>query len=225
MPHPLSGLYLITDPCWGNQLIGKVKAALQGGCRLVQYRNKGASETQAEIESRALLTLCHRYQVPLLVNDNPALAARINADGVHIGQEDCDYKSAREQLGPHKIIGVTCHDQLPLAQQAQEKGANYVAFGRFFSSVTKPEADHAPRSLLRDAKQQLHIPVVAIGGITLDNAPSIINLGADMLAVSHSLLSAEDCDQQARAFAHCFSFNIRQNTAHDWRNQYSKEPS
>lgn len=225
MPQALSGLYLITDPSWGEHLTHKVEGALRGGCRLVQYRNKHASAHQAEIESRELLALCQRYNTPLLINDNLDLAIHINADGVHLGQGDDDCAGARELLAPNKIIGVTCHDQLTLALQAQKDGADYVAFGRFFDSETKPEAGQAPLSLITEAKRRLRAPVVAIGGITLDNAPSIINLGADMLAVSHSLLSAEDCDQQARAFAHCFSFNIRQNTAHDWRNQYSKEPS
>jgi len=205
----LSGLYLITDPCWGEQLVNKVESALQGGCRLVQYRNKNASAPQAAAESRELLALCRRYKTPLLINDNPSLAALIDADGVHIGQGDSDCRSARELLGPNKIIGVTCHSQLALAQEAQKAGADYVAFGRFFPSETKPEADQAPLSLIGEAKSQLRIPVVAIGGITLDNAPRIISLGADMLAVSHSLLSAEDCAHQTRAFAHYFSSSTR----------------
>jgi len=215
VPQPLSGLYLITDPCWGEQLISKVESALQGGCRLVQYRNKGAGATQAETESRRLLALCQRYQVPLLVNDNTSLAAHINADGVHLGQGDGDCRRAREQLGPNKIIGVTCHDQLTLALHAQEAGANYVAFGRFFPSETKPEAGQAQLSLIGAAKMQLRTPVVAIGGITLDNAPKITSLGADMLAVSHSLLSADHCAEQARAFARCFPSSSRHSTTRD----------
>lgn len=212
MHTSLSGLYLITDPCWGKLLFNKIESALQGGCRLVQYRNKLASEPQAEAESRDLLALCQHYNTPLLINDNHSLAARINADGVHLGQGDADCVQVRRQLGPNKIIGVTCHDQLPLARQAQEDGADYVAFGRFFPSETKPEAGHAPLSLISEAKQQLDVPVVAIGGITLDNAPSITSLGADMLAVSHSLLSAGNCNKQAEAFARSFSSSIHNNT-------------
>lgn len=200
-----SGLYLITDPQWGHALFDKTEAALKGGLALVQYRNKQASPQQAKAEASALLTLCQHYNTPLLINDNVDLAANINADGVHLGQTDPSCHNARNLLGPNKIIGVTCHDQLDLAVTAKQQGASYVAFGRFFASQTKPGATPANPQLLQQAKHALDLPTVAIGGITLDNACQLLNKGTDLLAVSHSLLSSHDCEQQVRAFNQLFA--------------------
>ncbi len=200
----LKGLYLITDPCWKDDLLNKVESALSGGCRLVQYRNKGAAQSLRKTEALAVQALCETYNASFLINDDIELAVAIGADGVHLGQDDSHCLIARQQLGSEAIIGITCHSDLRLAKNAECDGANYVAFGRFFPSSTKPEAVPAPQQLITEAKQSLAIPVVAIGGITLDNAPNLIQQGVDMLAVSHSLLSADNCEQRARAFNELF---------------------
>jgi len=140
-----------------------------------------------------------------LINDDVSLALAVNADGVHLGQRDADISQARTLLGEHRIIGITCHDQLPLALAAQAAGANYVAFGRFFPSLTKPEAPPASLSILQQARAQLRIPIAAIGGITPDNAPSLLAHGADMLAVIHGVFGAGDIAAAAGEYARLFT--------------------
>jgi thiamine-phosphate pyrophosphorylase len=187
----------------GERLLRGVEAALVGGCQWVQYRDKSTDQERRLREAGELLALCRRYRARLLINDDPELARLTGADGVHLGQEDCSPEEARALLGNDAIIGVTCHDSLQLAQQAVAAGANYVAFGRFFPSSTKPDAPPAPLLLLSQARRVLgNIPVVAIGGITPDNAPRVLAAGATTLAVSHSLFSAVDIRATAQRFMH-----------------------
>lgn len=204
--NPLSGLYAITDDTLLNgRLVPAVQAALDGCCRIVQYRSKLADALRQREEASSLLRLCERYGALLLVNDNVELALEVGAHGVHLGQEDMPIAEARALLGDKAVIGITCHNSLPMALEAQQNGADYVAFGRFFPSSTKQFAPPAGLSVLRDAKAQLGIPVVAIGGITLDNAPTVLNAGADMLAVIGDLFSAPDIAVQARAYTALFA--------------------
>ena len=212
--NSLSGLYAITDDnLLANRLLPAVEAALAGGCRIVQYRHKQidrskqADSNKRLAEAHALLTLCNQYGAKLLINDNIKLAHRLGAHGVHLGQNDMAIAEARALLGCQAIIGITCHDSLTLALEAQQAGADYVAFGRFFSSSTKPSAPPADLSVLCTAKAQLTIPVVAIGGITLDNALSVIAAGADMLAVVGDLFGAADITDRARAYCKLFTGN------------------
>ncbi len=198
------GLYVITDDALGEQLLDAAHSALAGGCRWIQYRSKKVDFAQRQAEAQQLLTLCHRYQARLLINDDAALAKTISADGVHLGQNDIPLSEARRILGAQAIIGITCHDSLALAQAAERDGANYVAFGRFFSSNTKQAAPAADLSILRAAKNTLRLPVVAIGGITLDNAPIVLREGADMLAVVGDLFSAQNIAARAQAFSLLF---------------------
>lgn len=203
----LHGLYGITDSKLMPDLesmLSQVEAALQGGCGIIQYRDKSADTELRHRQAAALLALCHRYNGLLLINDDIALAKAVSADGVHLGQGDGNHQSARHELGPDAIIGITCHDSLELAEQACACDADYVAFGAFFASQTKPDAKPAPMHLLHDAKQNLPVPVVAIGGITVDNAHQIIDAGADMLAVVNSLFSAEDITARAESFQQLF---------------------
>lgn len=196
-------LYGITDSGFmaGETLCAKVEAALKGGCGWLQYRDKTTDKVRRKQEAQALLALCRRYGARLLINDDVELAATIGADGVHLGQTDVALERARSQLGPNAIIGITCHDSLALAQHAQRGGATYVAFGRFFSSGTKPDAPVAPLMVLARAKRQLHVPLVAIGGINPDNAAQLIAAGASTLAVCASLFDCVDPEVQARRFA------------------------
>lgn len=202
----LRGLYAITDDTLlAGRLLPAVAAALAGGCRLVQYRSKQPDAARRREEAGALVALCHHHGAQLLVNDDPLLAQAIGADGVHLGQDDMPLAEARALLGPAAIIGITCHDSLALAQVAVQGGASYVAFGRFFPSGTKPVAPPAPLDILTAARKTLAIPVVAIGGITLDNAPIALAAGADMLAVAGDLFAAPDITARARAYTDLFT--------------------
>lgn len=210
MKPQLQGLYGITDSqllATTEQLLEAVEAALQGGMKILQYRDKSSDQAKRLEQVSALVSLCANYHCPLLINDDVALAKASGAQGVHLGQTDGSLAEARATLGDDAIIGITCHDQLSLAQQAQQGGADYVAFGAFFPSSTKPGASAAPMALLDQAKQQLHCPVVAIGGITMDNAAQLISRGADMLAVVSGIFAAEDIQQRALAFSQQFPDN------------------
>lgn len=197
----LRGLYVIADSSL-RQIQNKVEQALQGGARLVQIRDKRPQPDVAAV--KAIAELCRQHYVPLLINDSIELALEVGADGVHLGQTDTSLAEARQRLGDNAIIGITCHDQIPLAKQAEAGGADYVAFGRFFPSQSKPEAPPADIQILQQAKRQLHIPVVAIGGITPDNGASLIQAGADMLAVIHGVFGQRDVSAAAKKFSQLF---------------------
>lgn len=200
----MSKLYAITDSTLmpGDKLITGVRAALEGGCRLVQYRDKSGDAVKRKHEAEALLLLCQEYRAQLIINDDPRLAHETGAHGVHMGQWDGDAAEARRLLGPGALLGITCHDSLYFAEKAVADGASYIAFGRFFPSRTKPEAPPAPLDLISSAKARFpDIPLVAIGGINLENASEVIRSGADFVAVSHALFGAPDIEAQARAFS------------------------
>jgi thiamine-phosphate pyrophosphorylase len=206
----LRGLYAITDTeLLRGRLLPYVEAALKGGTRLVQYRDKTSEDARRLREAEALRELCERYGAKLIINDDAELAARLGV-GLHLGQGDGSLAIARTLLGRQAIIGSTCHNQLELAETAIKEGASYVAFGRFYNSNTKPGAPTANLELLDTAKARLASPIVAIGGITLDNAPDLIAHGASMLAVIHGLFSAEsaaEVERRAEAFTQLFSTN------------------
>jgi len=204
----LRGLYAITDSALlaDGRLLPYCEAALRGGAKILQYRDKSTDTARRLTEAKALYKLCQDYGARLIINDDLNLAAELGAD-LHLGQEDGSLLKARQQLGEAVIIGATCHARLDLAQQAIEQHADYVAFGRFYSSHTKPGEVLATHNLLEQA-QNLQCPIVAIGGITLDNAAPLIEHGADMLAVIHGLFatdSAAAVEQRARAFSALFN--------------------
>lgn len=205
----LRGLYAITDSklLADGRLLPYVEAALRGGARLLQYRDKSADESRRLREAEALRELCERHGAELIINDDAELAARLGVS-VHIGQTDGSLAAARALLGRKAIIGATCHGSLELAQQAITEGADYVAFGRFFQSLTKPGASEASPELLEQARARFAgMPLVAIGGVTLDNAPDLIARGADLLAVINALFAADtpaEVERRARAFAALF---------------------
>ncbi len=196
------GLYAIADTSLlaEEALVANVTLALAGGVRVVQYRDKGNDHTKREREAQALQALCRCCNVPLLINDDVELALRVGAAGVHLGQGDVPLHQARARLGPSAIIGVSCYNDLSLALSAERAGASYVAFGRFFPSQTKPNALQAKPSLLTEAKRCLSIPLVAIGGITPENAPPLVAAGADLLAVIHALFVTPDVRGTAERF-------------------------
>jgi len=200
-----SGLYALTpDEPDTAALVAKVRAAIAGGATAVQYRNKPAPPALRAEQARALAALCRGARVPLVVNDDAELALAVDAAGVHLGRDDGDLAAARRRLGPDRLLGASCYDRLDLAERAAAAGADYVAFGSFFASPTKPAAVRPPLGLL-GAARRLGRPVVAIGGITLDNAPAAIAAGADSLAVITALWEAGDIAARARAFAGFFS--------------------
>lgn len=202
------GLYGITDSTLmpdDRTLLDAVEKALRGGASLIQYRDKSDDGDKRLRQARGLNQLCQQYQVPLLINDDAQLAFNSRASGVHLGQTDGSLQQARDLLGPDAIIGITCHDQLDLALLAREGGADYVAFGAFFASKTKPNAQPAPLTLLQQARQQLDCPIVAIGGLSVDNASQVISAGADLVAVVHALFAADDIETRAQAFSRLFA--------------------
>jgi thiamine-phosphate pyrophosphorylase len=204
------GLYAITPiyPPPEPRLAEQVAQAIAGGARIVQYRDKACDADRRARAAGELLHVCRAQGVPLIINDDVELALRVGADGVHLGREDPDPAEARQRLGDRAIIGVSCYNQLARARWAQEVGAQYVAFGRFFPSITKPQAVSASPELLRQARRELHIPLVAIGGITPENGAALIAAGADMLAVVRSIFTRPDIRSAAQAFAGLFPTEI-----------------
>ena len=190
----LTGLYGITDDRLlpAERLCAAVEAALEAGMAMLQYRSKTGSPELRRQQAESLQALCARYRVPLIINDDVALCAAVGAAGVHLGADDPSPGAARATLGPDAIIGATCHASLPRALEAQAAGADYVAFGRFYPSRSKPGASPASPEILAAAKRELTIPLVAIGGINPDNGAALIAAGADMLAVIHALFGSDD---------------------------------
>lgn len=195
----LRGLYAITDSTLlaDGKLLPYVEAALAGGAGLVQYRDKSTDSARRLEEASQLKALCEQYAAQLLINDDLELASSLNV-GVHLGRDDGSLREARQQLGPHALVGATCHASLDYAEQAVAAGASYIAFGRFFQSATKPGAPTASTGLLQEARSRFAVPVVAIGGITLDNAQPLYDAGANLLAVVHGLFGAESADDVRR---------------------------
>ena len=182
------GLYAITDShLIGERLLDSVEAAIRGGAVVVQYRDKSENHARRFDEASALQQLCRRHHVSFIVNDDLALAARMGADGLHIGQQDNSLHEARQRLGSKAIIGLSCYNRFELAQTAEANGADYIAFGRFFSSNIKPDAVAANIKLLVRAQDEIDLPVVAIGGITAENGAQLVEAGADLLAVISDL--------------------------------------
>lgn len=179
-------LYLITPPAFDPEAFAPLlEAALAAGdVACVQLRLKGANDAEIERAAQRLMPIAQKSGAAFIINDRPDLAARLRADGVHIGQDDAAYAEARRLVGPDRIVGVTCHDSRHLAMEAGERGADYVAFGAFYPTATKEAGTRAEPELLRWWSELFEVPCVAIGGITVDNAEPLIRAGADFLAVS-----------------------------------------
>jgi len=199
---PGTGLYAITDGP-RDDLLPVARAALEGGATMLQYRDKTRDADRRLRDARALAALCTEFGTPLIVNDDVELALACGAAGVHLGEDDPRIADARLALGDGAIIGLSCYDSLQRARDAADAGADYLAFGAFFPSPTKPGAHHATADLLRDARI-FSLPLVAIGGITVENGGSLIAAGADYLAVISALFGASDVRAAARQFATLF---------------------
>jgi thiamine-phosphate pyrophosphorylase len=203
----LKGLYAITD----QQLITEenfsesVEATLQGGTRIIQYRDKSNEQNKRLQQALTLRALCHQYHAICIINDDIELAKAVNAHGVHLGKDDFSLTKARQVLGKNAIIGASCYNDLDRAIAAEKDKADYVAFGAIFSSATKPEANVAGLDIITKAKQQLSIPVCTIGGITQENIQQVIQHGADMAAVISGIFSASDIKQSSTALSRFFN--------------------
>ena len=202
----INGLYAITpDMADTDCLLQKVEAALQGGINMLQYRNKTANHKLQTQQARAILPLCHQYNVPLIINDSVKLCLTLDADGVHLGADDGNLAEVRSRIGKDKILGASCYNRFDLALSAQQAGASYVAFGACFASLTKPNAPLAALDLFTRAKTELNITTIAIGGITLENAPQVIKTGANAIAVINAIFGADDVKATCTQFAMLFS--------------------
>ena len=205
----IKGLYAITpDMADTGLLLQKVEAALQGGISILQYRNKTASHKLQTQQARALLPLCHQYNVPFIINDSVKLCLTLDADGVHLGADDGNLAEIRARIGSDKILGASCYNHFDLALFAQQAGASYVALGACFASSTKPNAPVASLNLFKRAKLELQIPTVAIGGITLQNAPQVLKAGANAIAVINAIFSADDVKLATENIIIAAQFNI-----------------
>jgi len=204
----LRGLYAVTpDDNLLPRLSALVSATLQGGVKIVQYRNKTAPQPLRRSQAAELVRICRAEGAKLIVNDDLALALEIGADGVHLGRDDGDLRAARRLLGPDRILGVSCYNEMARAETAVAAGADYIAFGAVFSSQTKPAAIEAPLSLISEAKARFGsqgVAIAAIGGITLDNAPQVIAAGADLVAVITDLFDAMDITSRSEAYQQLF---------------------
>ncbi|MDT3705840.1 MAG: thiamine phosphate synthase [Thiobacillus sp.] len=199
------GIYAITPEIADTEcLLAQVEAVLLGGVAAVQYRDKSGDVARRHEQASELVALCHRFGVPLIVNDDLRLADLCDAGGVHLGRDDGGVREARIILGPGKFIGASCYQSLELALAAQSAGADYVAFGSFYPSPTKPAAGRADAELLRAATRVIRVPIVAIGGITPANAPQLLDAGADSLAVLSALFGAPDLRASADALNRLF---------------------
>jgi thiamine-phosphate pyrophosphorylase len=208
-PARLRGLYAVTDtPLLSDgRLLPWVDAALAGGARLLQYRDKSDDTQRRREEAAAMKSLCDYYGAYLIINDDLALAAELGV-GLHLGRDDGSLREARRELGRDAIIGATCHASPEFAEQAAAAGASYLAFGRFFQSVTKPGAPSATPVLLEQIRRRFSLPLVAIGGVTLHNAPQLIGAGADLVAVVNGLFGAPspaEVERRARGFTELFN--------------------
>lgn len=199
---PIKGLYAITpDEADTAELVRKARLALSGGARVLQYRNKAATAALKLEQARVLRELTGEFSVPLIINDDALLALQVDAEGVHLGGTDGNLAAARALLGNARLVGLSCYNRLELAHQAARQGADYVAFGSFFASTVKPYAVTATPGLLRQARREIELPLVAIGGITADNGAQLLQAGADALAVISAVFDAADIQNAARQFA------------------------
>jgi thiamine-phosphate pyrophosphorylase len=203
----LRGLYAITDTKLipRERFVDTVEAAVRGGATMVQLREKETPPEEFIRLGRQVLAMTRRHGALLIINDHPAIAKEIGADGVHVGREDPPVAEARALLGPEAIIGASCYGEVSRAVAAEHEGADYVAFGTPFPSPTKTKRTDISLGIFQEVKRQVHVPVFAIGGITIDNARQVIDAGADGIAVVSGIFAASDVEAAARALAQCFA--------------------
>lgn len=208
MIFPRQGLYALTETRQKttDQIVNEVEAALRGGAVAIQMRDKRGQDNVSL--AQRLLAVCHRRHAPLIINDDIGLAEQIEADGVHLGRNDASVTEARRRLGKTAIIGASCYDDVQHALHMQQQGVDYVAFGRFFPSSSKPHASQAAIETLRLARQSITIPIIAIGGITPANGRILLDAGADLLAAIGGVFNRNP-EQSARGYMVLFDQDHR----------------
>jgi thiamine-phosphate pyrophosphorylase len=196
----LQGIYAITDEVLTpkSSIVSQAEEALQAGASLIQLRDKSSTDDELEDIARSLQNLCVKHKATFFINDRVSLARRIGADGVHVGFTDKSVKETREEVGEHMLIGVSCYGDLERAKQAVKDGADYVAFGAFYPSVTKPKADVVSKQVIRQAKEELHVPVCVIGGINRENIHEIANFKPDMYALVSDIFGSESISESVQ---------------------------
>lgn len=201
----MKGLYLVT-PDWDDteRLVTISEQGIRGGAGLLQYRHKTADAALRLEQATALLKLCRRFTVPLIINDHLDLCIAIDADGVHVGGTDASVASMRAHLGPSKIVGASCYGDLQLARDAQASGASYLAFGGFYPSRVKKYAVTTSPDIITTALAEFTVPLCVIGGMTPMNSRALIDRGAHMVAAISSVYSAEEPQLAASEFANMF---------------------
>jgi thiamine-phosphate pyrophosphorylase len=202
----MKGLYLVT-PDWDDtgKMLAATEAGLRGGAAIVQYRHKTASPALRKEQAAQLQALCKRYGKPFIVNDFVELCMELDADGIHVGGTDMSVADVRATVGPAKILGASCYGSMELAHQAHKAGASYVAFGGFYPSRVKKYEVSTPAAIVADARREIPLPNVVIGGMTQENAVPLVAQGADMVAVISSVYMVDDPEAAARAFTQLFS--------------------
>jgi len=200
--HNIKGLYAITpDEKNLSILKSKVESSIKGGATLVQYRSKILSKNEQKKQAEEIKKICDYYQIPLIINDDIELCSILDADGVHLGENDENLEKARFILGPEKIVGVSCYNSIDRVKISQDKGATYIALGACFQSATKPNAPIASADLIALVLKNFQVPLVAIGGITLENIDLIIKEGVECCAVINSLFKSQDIEGTAKQFS------------------------
>tara|TARA_B100000795_G_scaffold157568_1_gene118272 strand:- start:308 stop:958 length:651 start_codon:yes stop_codon:yes gene_type:complete len=200
--HNIKGLYAITpDEKNLSILKSKVESSIKGGATLVQYRSKILSKNDQKKQAEEIKKICDYYQIPLIINDDIELCSILDADGVHLGENDENLEKARFILGPEKIVGVSCYNSIDRVKISQDKGATYIALGACFQSATKPNAPIASADLIALVLKNFQVPLVAIGGITLENIDLIIKEGVECCAVINSLFKSQDIEGTAKQFS------------------------
>jgi thiamine-phosphate pyrophosphorylase len=201
----MKGLYLVT-PDWDNtqQLLEITELALRGGAALLQYRHKTADAALRREQAECLQALCRTYSCPFIINDYLDLCLAIDADGLHVGGTDASVADVRAALGPGKIVGTSCYGSMDLAREGHQAGASYIAFGGFYPSRVKKYPVTTPASIVAQAKAEIPLPVVVIGGMTSENAQPLVAQGADMVAAISSVYQAGNPQSAAREFAELF---------------------
>ena len=207
----MQGLYLVT-PNWDDtdKLLEYTGAALHAGASMVQYRHKNAGPALRREQGAALLALCRRYRRPLIINDHVSLCLTLDADGVHVGGADVSVAEARAAVGAGKIVGASCYGELALARAAERDGASYAAFGGFYPSTVKQYSFVTAPEVVGQARFELSLPLVVIGGMTPANAAPLVAHGAHMVAAITSVYLADDPGKAARAFDALFAANAEQ---------------
>ncbi len=206
--HIINGLYAITpDQKNLSILSSQVESCIKGGAKLIQYRSKKLSKIVQKKQAKQIKIVCNSYNIPLIINDDIELCRNLDADGVHLGENDDSLLKARKLLGPSKIIGISCYNSIDRVKMAIDGGASYVALGACFPTKTKPNAPQVTIDLIKFVLKRFNIPLVAIGGIDNENVELLVKEGVKCVALINALFSAKDIEKKAKVFTNILKKN------------------